>query len=213
MSSKRLAPLSGIVFVALIVIGFIPVGGETPDVNDSPTKITSFWADHHDKEVGAALLVGLGAIFLAIFVAALRDRLRGDGESELWPNLILIGGTVSVAGFLVAVGFHIALADGGDHHFGADAMVALNALDNDSFFAFAVPLGLMMLGAAGATIKGGLLPTWLGWVALVLAIGQITPVGFIAFGLTGIWIIIASILLSRSASQAAPGAPAAPAAA
>src|SRR4051794_20914571 len=108
MRSARLGPLSGIVFVVLVVVGFIPVGGETPDVNDSANKITSFWADHHDKEVVAALLVGLGAIFLAIFVASLRDRIRDRAESDLWSNLILIGGTVSVGGFLVSVGFHIA---------------------------------------------------------------------------------------------------------
>jgi hypothetical protein len=202
MRSQRLAPLSGIVFVVLVAVGFIPVGGETPDVNDSPSKVVSFWVEHHDKEVVAALLVGLGAIFLAIFVATLRDRIRDDRESDLWSNLILIGGTASVAGFLVAVGFHITLADGGDHHFSADAMVALSALDNDSFFAFAVPLGVMMLGVAGATLKGGALPRWLGWVALVLAIGQFTPVGFIAFGLTGIWIIVAGILLSQRAAPA-----------
>jgi hypothetical protein len=204
MKSNRLAPLSGIVFVALVVAGFIPVGGETPDVNDSPSKVVSFWTDHHDKEVIAALLVGLGAIFLGIFVATLRGRIRDDdGKSDIWSNIIMIGGTASVVGFLVAVVFHISLADGGDHHFSADAMVALNALDNDSFFAFAIPLGLMMLGVAGATLKqGGVLPRWLGWVALVLAIVTFTPVGFIGFGLTGIWIIIASILLSRRAAPA-----------
>jgi hypothetical protein len=211
MSSKRLAPLSGIVFVALIVIGFIPVGGETPDTNDSPAKITSFWQDHHDKEVVAALLVGLGAIFLALFVAALRARLRrADEGSSFSSNLILIGGTASVVGFLVAVGFHIALADGGDHNYSPEAMQALNVLDNDSFFAFSIPLAIMMFGAAGETIRaGGELPTWLGWVALVLGIATATPVGFIAFALIGIWIIVASILLAQRADTAAPAAPAA----
>jgi hypothetical protein len=86
--------------------------------------------------------------------------MRGSrGEGGLWQNLILIGGGASVVGFLVAVGFHVALADGGDHHFSADAMVALNALDNDSFFAFAIPLAIMLLGAAGATLKVGVLPS------------------------------------------------------
>lgn len=202
MKSQRLAPLSGIAFVVLVAVGFIAVGGNTPDVNDTPTKITSYWADHHDKQVVAAILVALGAIFLAIFTASLRDRMRGARGEGLWQNLILIGGGASVAGFLVAVGFHVALADGGDHHFSADAMVALNALDNDSFFAFAIPLAIMLLGAAGATLKVGVLPRWLGWTALVLAIAGFTPLGFISFGLTGIWIIIAGILLSQRAAPA-----------
>jgi hypothetical protein len=210
MNSRRLAPLSGIVFVVFVVLGFIVVGGETPDVNDSASKVVSFWTDHHDKEVVAALLVGIGAIFLAIFVATLRDRTRDDREgTDLWSNLILIGGTASVVGFLVAVGFHISLADGGDHHYSAEAMQALNVLDNDSFFAFAIPIGIMLLGAAGSTLKVGVLPRWLGWAALVIAIAIFTPVGFIGFGLSGIWIIVASILLSQRAGAAPAAAPAA----
>jgi hypothetical protein len=58
----------------------------------------------------------------------------------------------------------------------------------------------MMLGATGAILKAGAaLPRWLGWAALVLFIVQFTPAGFIAFGLTGIWIIVASIMQFRGA--------------
>ena len=203
MRSQRLAPLSGIVFVVLVVVAFIPVGGSTPDSSDSPTKITNFYVDNHNKEFVAAALVAIGALFLAIFVASLWDRLRADGANA-WANVVLIGGAVSVAGFLVAVTMHAALADGGNHHFSQDAMVALNGLDSNSFFLFALPLGIVMIGAAGAVLQIGVLPRWLGWVALVLGIASFTPVGFFSFGLIGIWIIVASILLSRSAEGPAP---------
>lgn len=202
MRSQRLAPLSGIVFVVLVVLGFGPIGGNTPETKDSPAKITSFWADHHDKEFAAAIVVLFGVLFLAIFVASLRDRARGAGGGrELWSNLILVGGSVAVAGFLAAVVFHTALADGGNRHISGDAMVALTALDSNSFFTFGIALAIMLLGAAGATIRTGTLPNWLGWAALVIGIASFTPLGFIAFGLTGIWIIIASILMSRSAAS------------
>jgi hypothetical protein len=208
MRSQRLAPLSGIVFVALVAIGFIPVGGSTPDSSDSPSKITSFYVDHHNKEFVAVVLVALGTLFLAIFVASLRDRLRSGG-AETWANLVLVGGAAAVAGFLFAVAVHAALADGGDHHFSADAMVAINGLDSNSFFAFSLPLAVMVLGAGGAALQTGALPRWLGWAALVLGIVSFTPVGFFAFGLIGIWIIVAGIVMAGSA-EAAPGpAPAA----
>jgi hypothetical protein len=67
----------------------------------------------------------------------------------------------------------------------------------------------MTLGAAAATLQTNVMPRWLGWVGLVLAIVTFTPAGFFAFGVIGLWIIAVSIVLSRSA-QAAP-APAAPA--
>jgi hypothetical protein len=198
--------LSGIVFVVLLVLGFIVFGGDTPDIGDSGSKIADFYADHQGSQITAAVLVTPSTLFLAVFVVALREYLRSTGVGEgFWPTIALVGGTVAVAGFLCAVGVHVALIDGGDKNISQDAMVALNMIDNDDFFAFALPLGIMLLGAAGATLKtGAALPRWLGWAALVLFIVQFTPLGFIAFGLTGIWIIVASILMWQRA--AAPGA-------
>jgi hypothetical protein len=212
MKSPRLAPLSGIVFVVLLVLAFVVVEGDTPDLDDPAAKITSFYHDDQGQHIVAAILVGLSTIFLAVFTVSLRDYLRGSGaEGDFWPTLVLVGGSVAVAGFLVAVGVHVALTDGGDKNISPDAMVALNALDNDDFFAFALPLGVMMLGASGAILKAGAaLPRWLGWAALVLFIVQFTPAGFAAFALTGVWIIIAGIVMyQRSGATAAPSAPAA----
>jgi hypothetical protein len=61
----------------------------------------------------------------------------------------------------------------------------------------------MLFGAAGATLKtGAALPRWMAWVAIVLLILFFTPIGFAAFGLSGIWIIIASVLMYRRAGTA-----------
>jgi hypothetical protein len=205
MRSPRFAPLSGIAFVVLLVAGFIPVGGDTPQLDDPASKITSFYADNQGREIAAIILVALAALFLAVFAVALRDYLRGgNAQADFWPTLAMLGAAVSVAGLLVAAGIHIALVDGGDKKISPDAMVALNALDNDDFFAFSIPLGIMLFGVAGATLKSGAaIPKWLAWVALVLAIGYFTPVGFASFGLTGIWIIIASIVMYRRSAGAA----------
>jgi hypothetical protein len=211
MKSPRFAPLSGIVFVVLLIVGFIPVGGDTPSIDDSASKITSFYADNQGKEIAAVILVALAALFLAVFAVALRDYLRaGKAERDFWPTVALVGAVIAVAGLFVAGGTHIALIDGGDKNISPDAMVALNALDNDNFLAFSVPLGIMLFGVAGAVLKdGAALPKWLAWVGIVLGIVYFSPVGFVSFGLTGIWIIIASILMYQRSAPAAPAAPAA----
>jgi len=98
---------------------------------------------------------------------------------------------------------HIALVDGGHHRINPAAMVAINALDNDNFFAFSIPLGIMLLGAGCATLRyGANLPKWLAWVAIVLFVVYFTPVGFISFALSGIWIIVVSILMYRRSPAA-----------
>jgi hypothetical protein len=195
--------------VVLLIIGFIPLSGDTPDIDDSAQTITDFYADKQGQEIAAIVVVMLAALFLAVFAVSLRDYLRGgDAGSGFWPTLALVGGAVAVAGFLVAAGIHFALVDGGDKNISPDAMVALNALDNDNFPAFSLPLGIMLLGAAGATLKNGAnLPRWMAWVAIALLIVMFTPVGFAAFGLTGIWIIVASILMFQRSAPAASAAP------
>jgi hypothetical protein len=207
MKSPRFAPLTGAIFVVLLVIGFIPLGGDTPGTDDSAAKITSFYSDHQTKEILAVIAVALAALFLALFAVAIRDYLRDTGGGEFWPTVALVGAAISVAGLFVAGGMHIALIDGANlsHNrtLSPDAMVALNALDNDNFLAFSVPLGIMLFGAAGSVLKGGAaLPKWLAWVGVLLGIVFFTPVGFIAFGLSGIWIIIASVMMYRRAGAA-----------
>jgi hypothetical protein len=203
MKWPRFAPLTGIVFVVLLVIGFIPVGGETPDLDDPASKIVSFYHDNQGKEIAAVILVALAALFLALFAVTLRNYLREGDGTDFWPTVALVGGAVAVAGLLVAVGNHLALVDGGDKRISPDAMVALNAMDNDNFFAFSIPLAILLLGAAGATLRAGAaLPKWMAWVALVLFVFYFTPVGFISFGLTGIWIIIASIVMYQRSGTA-----------
>ena len=154
MKLPRFAPLTGIAFVVLLVIGFGPVGGYTPGSDDSASKISAFYHDHQTKEVLAAVIVALAVIFFAMFIVALRDYLRGDGaDGDFWPTVALVGGIVSVAGFCLAITVHAALVDGGHNKLPGDAMIALNALDNWDFFAFAFPLAIMLFGVAGATLK------------------------------------------------------------
>ena len=181
MRSQRLAPLSGIVFVVLVFLAFVVVEGDTPGIDDPGSKITSFYHDDQGKHIAAIILVGLASLFLAIFVASLREYLRSPGAGDFWTTVALVGGTVAVAGFLVAVGIHLALVDGGHKNISRrDGGVERNR--ERQLLRVLVPLGIMLLGAAGATLKAGAaLPRWLGWAALVLFVLFFTPVGFAAF--------------------------------
>jgi hypothetical protein len=206
MKSPRFAPLTGIVFVVLLIIGFGVLSGDTPESDDGAAKIISFYNDHQGREIAAGIVVVLAVVFLAMFVVALREYLKGDnGISSFWSTVALVGGAASVAGFFGAIGVHAALIDGADQHISPDAMVALNSLDAWDFFAFVTPLAIMMFGAAGAILRGGAaLPKWLGWTALVLAILFFAgPFGWFGFLLTGIWIIIASVMMYRRSSAPA----------
>ena len=68
-------------------------------------------------------------------------------------------------------------------------------------------LPIFMLSAATATLRGGVFPRWLGWVGVVIGIAAVTPAGFFAILASGIWIVIASVLLLRRPAVLPPPAP------
>jgi len=214
MDKRSLAPLTGALFVVLVIVAFIPLGGDTPDGDASAAKVVSFYSDHDTRNIIAAVLLVASTVPLLYFVALVRDRFSAGqpGHSAL-PGFAFGAGVATAAGFLVAAGIHFALADLADD-IRPVAAQALNALDSDSPFAFSVPLVTLVFAASLMTLRTTLLPRWLGWVGIVLFIVSFTPVGFIAFGLSGIWIIVVSILFyvrgETPAAQSAAAGPATP---
>jgi hypothetical protein len=192
----RLALLSGAVFVVLVVIGFAAIGGSTPEPHDSARKVFTYYGDHHDKQMVAGFVVALSVPFLLIFSSVLYRTLRAlEGVGAWLPTLAFGGGVMGGAGYLAAVAIHLALADAGDQKAPA-ATYTLNFLDGNSWPLFTAPIGVLVFATGFATFRGqGALPRWLGWVAVVVGLLVFTPVGFFAWVLSGLWILVASVVL------------------
>jgi hypothetical protein len=201
---ERLAPLTGVVFVAIVVAVFA-IGGSTPDSGDSAVKVQAFYAKHSDKHMALAFIMSMSIPFLLFFVSSLRSDLRRAGGTGQLANAAFGGGVLAAAGFGLLASVHLALADSADNVKTIAATQTLNVLDGNDFIPAAAGLGVLVLAAGLAAVRHGGLPNWLGWIGIVIGILTFTPAGFFAFMAEGIWIIIASILLT----QARRGAPAA----
>jgi hypothetical protein len=199
---ERLAPLTGVVFVVLVLVGFIPLGGDTPGSHASAQKVVDFYSKHTTREALAALAVALSVPFLVFFSSILHRALRAAGGSGRLATAAFGGGLLAAAGFAFAAAVHFALADAADKTSSAGAAQALNVLDNDTFIPFVAGLGTLLLGSGLATLRyGGLLPRWLGWAGAIIGVAIFIPfVGFVAFGLSGIWVVVASIVLYQRGS-------------
>jgi hypothetical protein len=206
MGQRSLAPLTGALFVVLVVVAFIPLGGSTPDGDASAAKVVSFYSDNDTREIIAAVLLALSTVPLLYFAALVRNLLsEALPDSSALPSFALGAGAVTAGGFLVAAGIHFTLADYADN-IRPVALQAINALDSDLFLAFTTGVAAFVLAVSLGSRRTGVLPAWLAWVGIVLFIVFFTPVGFIAFGLSGIWIIVASVLLyTRGGARAAAG--------
>jgi hypothetical protein len=206
---SRLVPLSGVLAVVIIVVAVI-VGGETPGTDDSAREIISFYLDNDSEQTWASAILALGSLFFLIFVTTLWNALRTAEAERRGPStLALVGGTILVVGMTIFAGIGFTLGDAADDLPPA-GIVTLNALNSDLFFPLAVGNAAFLFGAGASIVRTAALPKWLGWAAVVLGVFSVTPVGFFAFLVMGLWSLIVSVLLFRA--QSAPPASSAPAA-
>ena len=210
-SWNRWAPLTGVVFVAVLVASFL-VGGSTPDAKDSAAKVISFYHSHGSRQNASAYLTALSLVPGLLFFAYLRSFL-GRVSGVAWLATAAFAGAIvfAVGGALIA-GVTIALADVPTRLTPAAAQ-ALNVLSNDLIDAlFLSGIALLMIANGAAVVISRPLPVWLGWAAIVVGVAALVPpVLFPAFLLMGIWLLVVSILISRrNAAAVRPAAPAPP---
>jgi hypothetical protein len=209
MNAKLIGPLTGILFVVLVIATFA-VSGETPGTGDSPQSIVDFYVDNDTEQVIASGLLAWACVAFVFFLGTLRRALRtAEGDEGGLSTVALLGGVMIVVGASIFAGIGFTLGDAADE-LPADAILALNALNSDLFFPLAVGTAVFNLGLALAILRHGGLPRALGWVALVVGIVAVTPGGFFAFLATGIVIIWASVALMRQATAVEPSSAATP---
>jgi len=202
MRSSRaavLAPLTGILAAALFVAGIL-LSGNTPDSDASGAKVVAYYLTHKSDQTTSAFLFMYGSLFLILFAAALRSGLRGTDRAADGPATLAFGGALVMAtGIMLLSGVTYALA-AKPGALAPAAAQAVNVLNNGVWFPFIVGQAALLLGAGAAILRGRALPSWLGWVAIVLGVVSATPVGWFAFLIAQLWVIVVAILLARRAS-------------
>jgi hypothetical protein len=201
MNAKMIGPLTGVLFVVLVIVAVL-IGGETPDTDDAPGDIVDFYLDNDTEQSLASAVLALGCVALVFFLGTLRRALRAvAGDEGGLSTVVLLGGLVIAVGASIFAGIGFTLGDAADE-LPPPAILTLNALNSDMFFTVAVGTAVFNLALALAVLRHGGLPRPLGWLALVLGIAGLTPLGFFAFVATGVVIVWASIALAREAGTA-----------
>jgi hypothetical protein len=213
---ERLGPLTGIVAVALFVLGvflFENVAGPPGD-DASPQEYLAYYQDESSAILWAGVTFQLGAVFFLWFLGSLRARLAAaEGPLARLTATAFAGGIVASACALLLPGADMAGALSEDQ-LTPDAAVVFNNL-GDAFFLGAEFAAAVLVAAAGLVILATrVLPRWLGWVslalALVLLIGPIGWAGLI-FGMP-LWTLAVSLFLylRPAVVEPAPAATAVP---
>jgi hypothetical protein len=197
--------LTGVAFVVVLIVGFI-VGGEPPGADEPVQEIVDHYVDNKDSVMAGAILTGVAVTLLIFFAGILRRVLRdAEGPDGVLSAVAFAGAIVLGVGGAIDGTISFALADQADD-VEPSSVQALQMLWDNDFLPLAVGVLVLLLAAGLSIVRHGALPKWLGWVAIVLAVVAMTPIGFVGFLGGALWVAVVSVLLALRLRGEAPGA-------
>jgi hypothetical protein len=193
----RFLPLLGALFVVLVAVGYVLIG-DTPSHHALGPEIRDAY-DNETKHQIAAFLVALGAVTLLFFAGYFRAVLgRLHRSGRISANVALAGLVVAATGLAVQSLVHAALAEAAQtSQFSDQALQPLNALDGWTFYPILIGSSTFLLASGVALLRGRrFFAPPLAWAAVVLGVLTLAPIlGFFAAFISGIWIVIISLVL------------------
>ena len=198
---ERWVPLAGIGAVVLWVTGIVVDPG-TPDLFEATGDEWLTFVNGNEGGIFAMRsLLLLGDFLFIVFLGTLRTSLfAAEGGARQWTALSF-GSGIATAVMLIASSTPVLAAAAAAESLEPAAAQTLGVVEY-AFFVGAEFTGAVLLFASGLlAIRTPVLPAWLGWASLVLALLMLIvvgPIGFIAIvvGLP-LWVLVVSILLLR----------------
>jgi hypothetical protein len=206
---ERLAPLSGLVSVVLVVFGAIVISNY--DYLPAAEKVAEFLNSNPTRVSTGAYISSISAFFLIWFSGSVRSALieREGGTGRL--STVAFGGGVAAAAAMgtsftaiLSAGLR-AGAPGGISPIGAVTMFDFWGQVMGQMFA--ISLAVLIGATAVISIRTGVFPTWFGWVSALVAIGLLTPFAYFILFFAVVWLLVVSIWLyikGRSEEDATP---------
>ena len=198
MKKDWLLALTGVAFIAILIISFVVVGEDPPDADESATKIVEHYTDDKDSIMAGAFLSGVAAVFLVFFANYLRTVFQGTRAAAT----ILVGaGIMAVAAGLDST-LSFAMAETADD-IEPESVRTLQALWDNDFLPFMIGLTVFLASVGVSIVRTTVLPNWLGWVTLAFAVVSVAgPIGFFAFPASALLVLVLSVWLAMRARAA-----------
>lgn len=213
--TERSAGWAGIFSLIAVAIALFLPGGSLPSAADSGQAVGAFIDAHHAAWMIGAWLTFPEMVFFLWFAIGLRSYLRRGGDRVESLNLLMLSGALAtVAGGLIATTLQIVIGIVPAHDLGVQGVRALYVgwLASGVPVVF-MPLALMLFAAARSMHVHRSAPGWLVGIGYVAAAGSVLgsfttffstgiialngPVGYLAFFLFALWVVLTSALLVR----------------
>jgi hypothetical protein len=197
----RWLPLTGILSVLIIVAGFLL--GEPPDASHPPQEIVDFYVDNGDKLQYGTIGFIIALILFVTFGSYLRTVLdRGEGSTGISSLIAFSGAVVFAVGGAIDATIQFGIIEAVDD-LEPTQIQTLQALWDNDWVPIQLGITMFILASGLSIVRHKSLPVWLGWIAIVIGIVGLTPVGFVAFLATGVWILVLGVMLLINEGSAA----------
>lgn len=220
----QLAGLAGVIGTILFVAMGLSIF-DGPSLGDPAPEMRAWFADNGTEvALFTWAMPGVFGLLFLLFASGLRSVLApADADTGgMWTRFSFAGAVTSAAAGFVGLSLWGVLAqDTILDVVSDDTLQALAALDTMIFFQIMNwPTAIFLIGASVVIIQSGVLPRWLGWAGVVIALAGVVsglwifsgdPNGALGGGLGGvafignrIWVLVAGALMILGRVSAGP---------
>ncbi|MEI8412049.1 MULTISPECIES: hypothetical protein [unclassified Kribbella] len=205
-----IAGLAGFVLVG-VSQALVQAGGGEPAFDASGQEILSFFESRNDTLYPIGSFLGLLAVLALVwFFAGFWAVLRSAEGMPAWRSVVALASGLAFVSLVLRPGWDLAGFRTDD---GVDPQIARLAYD-DGNLGFAnswLALASFLFAAGWIILSSRGMPAWLGWVALVAAVGFLagrawwtTSIWLIPYALYWLWTIVISVQLLRGRYRPEP---------
>lgn len=176
LREERWAPVTGIAVLLFGLAGLIVLEGpaDRPEVDRAAGAFLEYF-DQGSTVVLGGFLVMLSVVFLLWFLGSLREVLRGaEGEGGRL-GAIAFGGGIATAVLWSAMPAVSVLGALDAEHLNPQAAKTIFILGDAFIYPAAVTAAVLVAATGLVALRTGVLPRWLGWLSLALALWLLVP--------------------------------------
>jgi hypothetical protein len=195
------APLTGVAFLVVCIVGFA-VGGDPKSADEPVNEIVDFYVSNKDSVQISAILAALAGLLLIYFGAHLRGVLHAaGGPGETLSLVAFVGLAIVALAFAIDGTIAFSLAESAED-IDPTAVQALQALWDNDFLPIVLGVTAFLTATGISAIRTGVLPAWLGWLMIALAVAGLTPVGFVTAIASALLVPVLGVVFARRARSA-----------
>jgi hypothetical protein len=192
----RFLPFAGVLAGLLFLVGLV-LNRTDPSSETGPAKTFAYWQDNHGQHQIVGLVVAPLIAFLLIFFGAGLKRRLEYASSDSGYGSVAFGGALLAAAMFALVGMLEAAMANAAHAGEQQTVYTLNQLHSYDWLGWNAAFAALLLATGVGARRNRMLPAPLAWATITMGACLLTPLGFFAFMLLPLWLIVIGIWLSN----------------